>query len=76
MYITITIRINNVDYNIKIDNRQKIYMALKILMESGACNITVLPDFYKSVQKKKIISAYNTFEEAGIYTGDILDAVI
>jgi hypothetical protein len=75
MYITITIQIEEFEYNIRIDRRQKVYMAQKILAESGNSFASALPDFYKSKQTNRIISAYNTFEEAGIYTGDILEAI-
>ncbi len=76
MYITITLRIKNCDYTIQIDRRQKIYIALETLKKSGQCFLEVFPVYYKSLQMQKIVSAYYTFQEANIYTGDIMQAMI
>jgi len=76
MYITITLRIKNCDYTIQIDRRQKIYIALETLKKSGQCLLEVFPVCYKSLQMQKIVSAYCTFQEANIYTGDVMQAMI
>ena len=76
MYITITLRIKDYDYTIKIDCRQKIYIALETLKKSGQCLLDIFPVFYKSLQMQKVVSAYCTFQEANIYTGDIMQAII
>jgi|GEM_PF-5543025 len=76
MYITITVKINDAEYNIKIDNRQKIYVLLEILKESGSCVCDIFPTFYKSHQNKDIVSAYNTFEQSEINSGDVLEAIL
>lgn len=76
MYITITLKIQDYDYTIKIDCRQKIYIALETLKKSGQCILDIFPVCYKSLQMQKIVSAYCTFQEANIHTGDIIQAMI
>lgn len=76
MYITITVKIKSIDYDIKIDRRQKIYVALEMLKSSGNTSIQYIPTFYKSYQNQRIVSAYNTFEQSKVYSGDILEAII
>lgn len=76
MYITITVRINGTEYNIRIDKRQKLYVVFEILKKSGKCMCDIFPVFYKSHHNKKIISSFNTFEQSGINSGDILEAIL
>lgn len=76
MYITVTVKIKSIYYDIKIDRRQKIYVALEILKSSGNTSVQFIPAFYKSYQNQRIVSAYNTFEQSKIYSGDVLEAII
>lgn len=75
MYITVTIVINDKSYDIRVDNRQKIYECIKILKSRiGSINDTDI-NFFKSYIHNRTVSKYLTFEEAGIFGGDILSAV-
>ncbi len=76
MYITITVKIRDEEFDIKIDNRQKIYVLLEILNEGLGLSCKVFPLFYKSHENKRIVSAYSTFEQSEIYSGDVLEAII
>lgn len=74
MYITITLKINEKDYDLKVDKRQTIIEFLKIINESLNLNININEiNFVKSITHKKQISTYFTFEESEIFTGDILE---
>lgn len=76
MYITITLKINEKDYDLKVDKRQTIIEFLKIINESLNLNININEiNFVKSITHKKQISTYFTFEESGIFTGDILEVI-
>ncbi len=75
MYITVTIVINDKSYDIRVDNRQKIYKCIKILKSRiRSINDTDI-NFFKSYIHNRTVSKYLTFEEAGIFGGDILSAV-
>ncbi len=75
MYITVTIVINDKSYDIRVDNRQKIYECIKILKSRiRSINDTDI-NFFKSYIHNRTVSKYLTFEEAGIFGGDILSAV-
>lgn len=75
MYITVTIVINDKSYDIRVDNRQKIYECIKILKSRiRSINDTDI-NFFKSYIYNRTVSKYLTFEEAGIFGGDILSAV-
>lgn len=75
MYITVTIVINDKSYDIRVDNRQKIYECIKILKSRiRSINDTDI-NFFKSYIHNRTVSKYLTFEEAGIFGGDILSAM-
>lgn len=75
MYITVTIVINDKSYDIRVDNRQKICECIKILKSRiRSINDTDI-NFFKSYIHNRTVSKYLTFEEAGIFGGDILSAV-
>lgn len=74
MYITITLKINDKAYDLRVDKRQIIIEFLKIINESLNLNINISEiNFVKSITHKKQISTYFTFEESRIFTGDILE---
>jgi len=75
MFITITIETMGYGADIRIDARQKIYEGLKVLRESGKLPLGASPDFFRSCVKESLVSAYKTFEEEGIFDGDILVTV-
>lgn len=76
MYITITVKINSVEYNIRIDKRQKIYVLFEILKNSEKCMCDTFPSFFKSYHNRKIVSSFNTFEQSEINSGDVLEAIL
>ncbi|WP_250674053.1 hypothetical protein LZ906_007305 [Paraclostridium ghonii] len=74
MYITITLKINDKSYDLKVDKRQRIIEFLKIVNESLNLNINTNEiNFIKSVTYKKQISVFFSFEESEIFTGNILE---
>ncbi|MDM0612518.1 hypothetical protein QTH09_15995 [Clostridium perfringens] len=74
MYITITLKINEKNYDLKVDKRQTIIEFLKIINESLNLNININEiNFVKSITHKKQVSTYFTFEDSEIFTGDILE---
>lgn len=74
MYITITLKVNDKYYDLKVDKRQMIIEFLNIINESLNLNININEiNFVKSITHKKQISTYFTFEESEIFTGDILE---
>jgi hypothetical protein len=75
MFITITLKVGTGKADIRIDNRQRIGVALSILRESGKLLSGGTPDFYRSKLGEKLVSAYKTFNEEGIFDGDILEGV-
>lgn len=76
MFITITIKTKQGTADIRIDSEQKIGVGLQILRESGNIPIGESSDFFRSVLNEKLVSAYKTFAEEGIFDGDILEAVV
>jgi len=62
----------NASFDIQIDCRQKIEAVAKILAQSDSSYDI---HFYRSRMQNRTVSAFNTFEEEGIYTGDELIAI-
>lgn len=75
MYITISIIINDKNYDIRVDNRQRIYECIKILKSKIRSIDDTDIHFFKSYINNRTVSKYLTFEEAGIFSGDILSGV-
>lgn len=75
MYITITIEIDNKSYDISIDAGQKISAAFAVLSEAGYIKKKEMPYWCRSRMRGCLVSAYRTFEEEGIFGGDILTVV-
>ncbi len=75
MYITISIIINDKNYDIRVDNRQRIYECIKILKSRIRSIDDTDIHFFKSYINNRAVSKYLTFEEAGIFSGDILSGV-
>ena len=71
MYITITIENDDKRFDIKTDNRQVIRNCIEIMKTNGVFSGDV-SDFLRSYLNNKVISSYETFEDAGIHSGDIL----
>ncbi len=72
MYITVSYKDGFNENIIQIDRRQEIGAGLKILQETGRSKYQGSPDFFLSKQLMKTVSAYCTFEESEIYSGDDL----
>lgn len=73
--ITVTLYFSSGEYHLKIDPRQNITSAFLILREKGMLPQMREPDFYFSTLRRRMVSAYRTFEEQEIYTGDKLWAI-
>ena len=61
---------------VQIDQRQEVCAGLRVLQESGKLPQLIRPDFFRSDSLGKVISAYCTFEELGIYSGDVLSPIV
>lgn len=75
MQITVTFSNGKESINLLIDNRQKIRDTLNTIDE-----ISVFPDFrietvcyVKSLRMNRRLSVFCSYEEAGIYSGDIVE---
>jgi len=75
MFIDITIEVKGIRQDIKIDSEQKIKEALQVLCQSGKMSATAAPDFYRSMLNQRLVSAYKTFADEGVFDGDILTAI-
>lgn len=74
MFINITIEFDNKQYDLSLDSRQRIHIAVEILMRY--LKVPTLPvTFYRSKMQGKVISAYQTFQEANIHSGDLLSVI-
>lgn len=74
MFITVTMQMGNKKYDLKIDNNQPIINSTEILKQSRKYDGETAV-FYRSKISENVISAYLTFLDAGIYSGDILEAI-
>jgi len=74
MYITITITAFNKSHDVQIDNRQQIRAAAEILQETGRLPFYSIA-YYRSRTQQRIVSAFNTFEQENIQTGDELSQI-
>lgn len=72
MNITVTYRTPMGENIVQIDRRQELGAGLRILQETGKDMFFEKPDFFRSYSLGKMVSAYCTFEELGIYSGDVL----
>jgi len=61
--------------DIRIDSEQKIGAALLVLRQSGKLPPGPTPDYYHSRLNQNLVSAFKTFQEEGIFDGDILRAL-
>jgi len=75
MFITVTVRQGDLTKDIRIDSEQKIGMCLKVLREAGKIPNGEDPTYFRSELCEKLVSAYRTFQDEGIYDGDVLTAV-
>ena len=75
MNITVTIKDPCCENIIQIDRLQQIKAGLDILQETGKTAYMGKPTFYKSEALGMIVSAYLSFEDLGIYSGDILSVI-
>ena len=74
MYITVTMKMKDQSFDIRVDNRQVIREAEEILRSSGRyCGGS--SDFYRSLLQCEIVSGYLSFLDAGINSGDVLAQV-
>jgi uncharacterized ubiquitin-like protein YukD len=78
MHIIITLRISDngveKDFDIKVDRKQRIKNSLEIVFHSLQINIKITEiHFIKSTRNANWFSVNYTYEQADIYTGDILE---
>jgi len=76
MFIDITLEINETRRDIKIDTEQKIKTGLEVLRQRGKLPMGQPPDFYRSTQNQRLVSAHKTFAEEEVFDGDILVAIM
>lgn len=75
MQITLTFIKEDNEINLMVDNKQKIYDTIKILQEKREFqnldieNVT----YVKSVRQNRRLSICCSYEEAGIYSGDVVE---
>lgn len=72
MNITVTYKTPANENIVQIDRRQEIGAGLHILQETGKDTYLGEPDFFRSYTLGQMVSAYCTFEELSIYSGDVL----
>ena len=75
MFITITLKIGDDKIDIRIDSEQKISVGLEVLRESGKMIGGKMPSYFRSKQRERLVSTYRTFQDEGIYDGDVLEAI-
>jgi len=76
MYITVTLQYKDKAFDISLDNRQKLTVGLQTLQDNQKVSYEKEPDFYRSEMQKRVVSAYRTFEDEQIASGDKLTAII
>ena len=74
MYITVTMRIHNKEFDIQADDHLPIIEAAKTLDESFGVFHGSFPHYFKSSQHG-LVSGYCSFSQAEIHSGDILTAI-
>lgn len=72
MNVSVTYRAPDGDFHLQIDPKQEIQAGLRILQATGKTDFKGTPDFFRSIALRRMVSAYCTFEDLGIYSGDIL----
>jgi len=75
MFIAITVKQGDISKDIRIDSEQKIGVCLKVLREAGKIPNGESPTYFRSGQCEKLVSAYKTFQDEGIYDGDVLTVI-
>ena len=76
MFINLTIEVNGIRRDIRIDSEQKIKNSLAVLRQSGKLPFGDVPDYFRSRLNQRAISAHKTFSEEGVYDGDVLYAIL
>ena len=76
MFINLTIETIDGRYDIRIDSEQKVGSGLFVLRQSGRLPPGPIPYYYHSCLNQNLVSAFRTFQEEGIYDGDILRAAL
>lgn len=75
MYITVTLSIKGREFDLQVDDNQSILHAVKTLEESFDVFSGSFPAFFRSM-RCGLVSGYFTFQQAEIYSGDILTALL
>lgn len=76
MYITVTLQYKDKAFDISLDDRQKLNVGLQTLRDNQKVSYEKEPAFYRSEMQKRVVSAYRTYEEEQIASGDKLIAII
>ena len=75
MYINITISLSEQQFDVSVDDRQRIGDVIRVLKESGKYNGNVDVARFKSVIGETVVDAEQTFSSYGILSGDHLVAL-
>ena len=73
--MNVTIEMGSTKQDIRIDSEQKIGEGLAVLQQSGKLPGGSPPDYFRSRLNQKLVSAFMTFTEGGIYDGDVLSVI-
>lgn len=71
MYITVTLRVYDREFDLQADDHLPILQAAKTLDESFGVFRGSSPDYFKSM-RLGLVSGYCSFRQAGIHSGDVL----
>jgi uncharacterized ubiquitin-like protein YukD len=76
VHITVTFLIEEQEFDVRLDDRQKPDTILRLLQEKGLCRTGSQPAFFRSMMHDRIISAYASLREGQIQNGDQLTAIL
>ena len=75
MFINLTMEVNGIRRDIRVDSEQKIKDPLAILRQSGKLPMGSTPDYFRSRLSQRPVSSYKTFSEEMVFDGDVLSAI-
>lgn len=74
MYITVTMRLREQSYDVQADDNLPILKAADALQESLRTSGT-RPEYYRLPLQSRVVSVYETFRQAGVRNGDIIETI-
>ncbi len=75
MNITVTYKTKNSENIVQIDQKQEVIAGLNILRETGKTKYKKDVDFMRSESLGKVISVHCSFEQLGIFSGDVISSI-